>query len=141
MIHKSNSFQTCSQSFNKIICSQKFYLPFKGNSQSARVPWEHYLSQSHHLELFGQIYFIIWTNVFHNLDKYIWKDRQIYLDFLPKFYLPFNGSSQSARVPREHCIPQSYHLNFWLKTNTVDFSNWHFWNFTWWIFVATATHF
>ena len=35
VIHKSNSFQTCSQSFNKIICWQKFYLPFKGSSQSA----------------------------------------------------------------------------------------------------------
>ena len=59
VIHKSNSFQTCSQSFNKIISSQKFYLPFKGNSQSAT-------------SLILSPETIFWLNKYGCLFKWIW---------------------------------------------------------------------
>ena len=124
MIHKSNSFQSCSQSFNKIIYSQKFYLPFKGNIQPARVPRE-----SYHPKLFGQISFIIWRNSFGKLDKYVW--------FLKTFYLPIKGNSQSAIVPREHYLPQSYQLksfgqiSFIIWTNTFGKLYYCIWIFYW----------
>ena len=56
VIHKSNSFQTCSQSFNKIICWQKFYLPFKGSSQSATTLQDLFTLSSPETNLVEQIW-------------------------------------------------------------------------------------